>query len=161
MDHGGSLASFAPSPHRTEQRQIFLAELLRLRGNVYRACERAGVARHTAYDWRNDDAEFRRDWDAALDATADDAESELVRRAYDEKGMPGVIALLAILKRYRPQLWVEKRQEQLNIDVTVHVDEMIRGVRRALLAPPQAGDGAVVEGEARELPAAEGEPQEG
>jgi hypothetical protein len=37
----------------------------------------------TAYDWRDEDEEFKADWDKALEIAADLLEEEAVRRAHD------------------------------------------------------------------------------
>lgn len=52
-------------------------------GNVRVACERAGVARQTAYNHRHEIPEFGREWELALDDAVDVLEEEARRRALD------------------------------------------------------------------------------
>lgn len=114
---GGSLLSVVADPHEAEQKSAFLAALYELHGNVYQAGLRCGVYRATLYRWRSRDDGFKEAWDQVIEATADDLESELTRRAYAEKGMPGVVATLALLKRYRPDQYAEERRAQTQINV--------------------------------------------
>ena len=51
--------------------------------NVTLACRRAGIARRTAYDWREADAGFARKWDDAIDEGVDLLEAELHKRAFE------------------------------------------------------------------------------
>ena len=51
--------------------------------NVARACRDAGIPRRTAYDWRDADPDFAREWDDALDDGIDLLEAELHRRAFE------------------------------------------------------------------------------
>jgi hypothetical protein len=54
---------------------------LRECGTVYHAAKAVGIDRNTAYNLRNADPTFAREWDAALDDFADTLEQEAVRRA--------------------------------------------------------------------------------
>ncbi len=51
--------------------------------NVSAACRKAGIRRRTAYNWRNADPRFAREWDDALDDGIDLLEAELHRRAFE------------------------------------------------------------------------------
>ena len=51
--------------------------------NVSAACRKAGIRRRTAYNWRNADPRFAREWDDALDDGIDAMEAELHRRAFE------------------------------------------------------------------------------
>lgn len=61
-------------------RAAFLAAL-RETGTVRDACEAAGIGRQTAYDLRAADPTLAREWDEALQDSADLLEREAVRRA--------------------------------------------------------------------------------
>lgn len=50
-------------------------------GNVTRAAAAAKTSKQTLKEWRDKDAQFRYDWDMAVDAVADMLESEAIRRA--------------------------------------------------------------------------------
>lgn len=69
---------------REPQKQIFLMELAQ-RGIVGPACKIAGISRSTAFYWRQDDPEFDRAWEDALEMARDLLEAEAYRR-----GMIGV-----------------------------------------------------------------------
>ena len=51
--------------------------------NVSAACRKAGIRRRTAYNWRNADPRFAREWDDALEDGIDAMEAELHRRAFE------------------------------------------------------------------------------
>lgn len=91
-------------------RATFLEELAK-RGIVKDACEVIGVARKTAYDWRNNDAEFAAAWDAALELAADSLEKEAWRRAVDgvDKPLIGRVGkdqdgVIEVIKEYSDSL---------------------------------------------------------
>jgi hypothetical protein len=67
--------------------EAFLAGLA-AHGNVSRACSEAGIGRTLAYQRREADAEFHDRWLEALDAFADDLESEATRRGRDGTTVP-------------------------------------------------------------------------
>jgi len=50
---------------------------------VNAACAAAGVARRTAYDWRDQDETFNTGWEDALDVATETLEREARRRAYE------------------------------------------------------------------------------
>ncbi len=47
------------------------------------AAEAAGIARRTAYEWREADDEFRQLWDDAIESGTDRLEDEAIRRGHD------------------------------------------------------------------------------
>jgi len=93
---------------------VFLAEL-RHSGNVTTAAEAAGVSRRTAYDSREGNPEFRRAWDDARETYLDSLEGDLGRQGLEDRGMPAVVAKLAVLKAYRPQY-----RDDRGINITVN-----------------------------------------
>ena len=67
---------------RPARKTIFL-ETLAETVNVSAACRKAGIRRRTAYNWRNADPRFAREWDDALEDGIDAMEAELHRRAFE------------------------------------------------------------------------------
>jgi hypothetical protein len=69
---------------RTPQRARKFVKTLRMTGgNVSRACAAINIGRSTAYEWRDQDAEFAAAWDEAVEAGLDDLEEEARRRALE------------------------------------------------------------------------------
>lgn len=66
----------------TEKRRRAFLDALRVNGgNVSATCEQKRVGRSTVYEWRDCAADFAAAWDDIVEATTEDAESELYRRA--------------------------------------------------------------------------------
>ena len=74
--------SRAAAERRPRRKTVFL-EALVVTLNVTLACRRAGIARRTAYDWREADEGFARKWDDAVDEGVDLLEAELHKRAFE------------------------------------------------------------------------------
>lgn len=70
-----------PRTVRTPKKRAAFLESLKETCNITKACELSGLARRSAYDWREDDEDFAADWQKALDVAADLLEEEAVRRA--------------------------------------------------------------------------------
>jgi hypothetical protein len=64
-----------------EKYEKFLEALRKTGGNVARACRAEGIARQTAYDWKESDREFAQKWKDAVEEGTDDLEQEARRRA--------------------------------------------------------------------------------
>lgn len=64
---------------RREAKAAFIASL-REDPNVSLAADQAGIARDTAYQWREHDASFASNWDTALERAKDVARSSIYRR---------------------------------------------------------------------------------
>ncbi len=77
--HGNTAAAADIRPGRKTAFLHALADTV----NVARACRDAGIPRRTAYDWRDADPDFAREWDDALDDGIDLLEAELHRRAFE------------------------------------------------------------------------------
>jgi hypothetical protein len=69
------------SPASMEARKRAFLDALAIAGVVTSACESAGVARKTAYHWRDVDPAFAEEWDEALATATDRLEAEAHRRA--------------------------------------------------------------------------------
>ncbi len=92
------MASDAVTPKK--QRDLFLAALGES-PNVTEACRVAGIARKTAYAWRNKYAEFAEAWRESLAASIDELEQEAFRRANDGSD---VLAIF-LLKSHRREIY--------------------------------------------------------
>ena len=77
--HGNSKAAAARRP---KKKALFLQALTDT-VNVTLSCRKAGIPRRTAYDWREADDAFARDWDEALEEGIDLLEAEVHRRAFE------------------------------------------------------------------------------
>jgi hypothetical protein len=92
------------------------------------AAHQAGIARRTLFEWKAEDEDFRRDYDAAYDAGTDCFEQEARRRAFNESDL-----LLMFLMKQRDPKRFNTKQVVLAIggsvdightgDVTMHVDD--------------------------------------
>lgn len=71
-----------PKPPTAKQRRSFVAAL-ECGWSIRRACIDSGIPRRTAYDLRDRNAEFARQWDDALVAGLEVLEDEAVRRAVE------------------------------------------------------------------------------
>ena len=71
---------------RTSTREGQFLAALAAGWSVTKAAEAIGIARRTAYDWRDTGADFAKLWDDAVEAGTDLMEDEAVRRAVE--GVP-------------------------------------------------------------------------
>lgn len=76
-----SASKFGPKD-TPETRVAFLAVMAK-GGSPTRAAAAIGIDRRTAYYWRENDEEFAKDWDEAVQAGIDLLEDEARRRAHD------------------------------------------------------------------------------
>jgi hypothetical protein len=80
----GRSVSRKPTPRATNAtrspREIFI-DALKTGLSIGGAAKQAGVDRSTAYRWRDDDDDFARAWDDAIEAGTDALEDALTRRA--------------------------------------------------------------------------------
>ena len=67
---------------RPRRKTVFLDALVET-VNVTLACRQAGIARRTAYDWREADEGFARKWDDAIYEGVDLLEAELHKQAFE------------------------------------------------------------------------------
>lgn len=78
-------------------------------GNITLSCERALIARATAYRWRDAHADFKADWDIALAEATDRLEAEARRRA--EEGVDQPVwyqgEMVGTEKRYSDTLMIQ------------------------------------------------------
>jgi hypothetical protein len=77
--------------------------------NVSAACRAVGIGRRTAYDRRESDPEFARDWDDALQTAVDDLVGKTWKRA-DESDTLAIF----LLKCHRPQVYGDRSKVELS-----------------------------------------------
>ena len=63
--------------------KAFLDTIVETGGNITKACKKIHVARATMYERRQENPEFKKQWDEAVDRGIDVLEDEAKRRAYD------------------------------------------------------------------------------
>lgn len=85
---------------RTDRARATFLKTLRATCNVTRSALRAGMSRTAAYAWKNDDEEFAKEWEDALEAAADKLEEVAFRRATTGKSDR---MLEILLKGHRPK----------------------------------------------------------
>ena len=122
---------------RPSKKTAFLAALTET-VNVTLACRSAGIPRRTAYDWRENDADFARRWDEALDEGIDLLEAELQRRAFEGTERPvfykgqqcgtwryysDALAMF-LLKAHRPKKYRDSRAGEDEADIEEPVDTL-------------------------------------
>lgn len=73
---------------RAPKRDAAFLDALRDGRSVTAACIDAGIGRRTAYEWREQDEEFRHAWDDAVEEGTDRLEDEAHRRARDGVNKP-------------------------------------------------------------------------
>lgn len=132
---------------RTDRARETFIETLRESCNVSEAARAAGIARRTAYDWRDGDVEFASAWDDAEQDAADKLEREAWRRAVEGTDKPisfqGVVTasykeysdkmLEILLKAHRPEKFVER--SKLQVDVGQDLAAIISERREKLNEP--------------------------
>ena len=74
---------------KLEAKRVAFIAALRTSGNVRAACLAAGIARKTAYRWRDTWATFADDWAEALEDSCDVLEAEARRRGLIALGRVG------------------------------------------------------------------------
>lgn len=147
-------------------RERFLAQLAQV-PNVTLACEVAGVSRRHVYRVKGEDADFRADWDEAIETACDLLEAvafevgatgvERVRRRYDRDGkmiaeerevIRDTRILELLLKAHRPQKYVDRLRVGADAPDTSQVDADIIALAeelRALAAGPVPDESEIIE----------------
>ena len=67
----------------TEKRKKLFLQVLSEQANISQACRAVNIDRQTAYNAKEDDAEFAEAWDNAHEQAIDRLEAEAWRRAHD------------------------------------------------------------------------------
>lgn len=106
--------------------------------SISAAAKEAKIERRTVYNWRESDADFAADWDAAIEAGTDALEDEARRRAHDGTLKPvfyqgeevGAVReysdtlLIVLLKARRPQ----KYKERFDVNLSEKTDEELLAI---------------------------------
>lgn len=111
---------------RAQKQAQFLAAF-RDSGNVRASCFAAGIARRTAYDWRDAYPDFAAQWDAALDDAIDVLEAVAQQRA---KATSDTL-LIFLLKAHRP----DKYRETYNVRLLIERETAALAERLGIEAP--------------------------
>lgn len=129
---------------RTDRRREKFIEHLRKTCNVSEAAKVAGVARRSAYEWRDADPAFAADWDEAEQEAADKLEREAWRRAVEGTDKPiayqGEITatfkeysdrmLELLLKAHRPEKFKDRVATEHSGSIATTPAEMTPDQRR-------------------------------
>ncbi len=92
-----------PRSNAGEWKDVFLATV-RVLPVVRVACEKAGITRKTAYQWRKGDAEFAKEWDEAREDGIDRIEQNLINQALNQN----TTAAIFLLKSLRRNVYAER-----------------------------------------------------
>ena len=92
-------------------REAFLSALSKT-ANVSLACEESGISRQTAYRWKDENKEFSKNWDQALDDGIDMLEGIALNRARKNSDT----LMIFLLKAHRPQKYRERFDFNLKND---------------------------------------------
>lgn len=102
---------------RTPKKRAAFLAVLREGYSIHRACKAASIGRQSAYDWRDADEVFAKDWDAAVEAGTDELEDALHERAANTD----TTAAIFLLKGRRPEKYRERTDSRVSGDVTVNI----------------------------------------
>mgnify|MGYP003138014802 CR=1 FL=1 len=102
-----------------EKKQSFLEALPN--HSIKNSCAIAGIAFKTAYAWRKEDTEFDAAWSVAREERIVELEDNMFDRALHEKGMPGVVSNIFLLKALRPEVYRETIRTEGSHDVSIRV----------------------------------------
>jgi hypothetical protein len=130
----------ARTSRTVKKRDEFIAALS-VGKSVTSACIEAHLPRRTAYEWRDDDEDFRAAWDAAIDAGTDLLEDEAHRRAFNGTDKPvyqggqmvGTIReysdtlTIFLLKGRRPEKHRERASFDHNVKGTLSLLDVLGG----------------------------------
>jgi hypothetical protein len=130
---------------RTPEREERLLQVLATGASVYKAALAAGIGRTTAYEWRENDPDFRARWDEAVENGIDLMEDEALRRAVNGTDKPvfyqGEVCgevkeysdtlMIFQLKARRPEKYRERTDTNvtgtINVTITTYAPPMIEG----------------------------------
>lgn len=97
--------------------------------NVSEAARAAGIGRSAAYEWRDADQQFAKDWDEAEQVAVDTLEFVARTRAREGKSDR---MLEILLKAHRPDKYVERTKVELTTNLPAEIEA---SRRRSIEAP--------------------------
>ena len=103
------------SDKRDRQKKKFIATLTE-QGTVFHAAKAAGISRHTAYRWRDEDLDFADQWDEAIENPVDAVENVVYQRALGGDTIAAIFYLKAQRPKFRDRLNINVEQVQSDID---------------------------------------------
>ena len=104
-------------PLRTPENEEVFLEALAEGYSVRHAAKAIGAGRRTVYDWREEDPDFKRRWDEAIEDGTDVLEDEARRRAITDSDT----LLIFTLKARRPEKYRENVQHNHSGTISVAV----------------------------------------
>ena len=104
---------------QADKKRLFLDSLPK--HTVKESCDIAGIAFKTAYEWRKEDEEFRTAWEMVREERIVSLEENMYDRALREKGMPGVVSNIFLLKALRPEVYRETIRTEGSHDIAIRI----------------------------------------
>ena len=92
---------------KAEAKAKFLVALAKTNSSVTMACEAGGIRRATIYAWRQQDEDFAKAWDSALEEGTDRLEEEAARRALNGSD----VLLIFLLKARRKEKYADLHRQ--------------------------------------------------
>lgn len=100
----------------TVQNKRTFIQQLRLRAAIYVAAKHTGIAKLTAYRWRESDPQFAEAWDEALEDAADVMETSTYEDALNGNALLKMFWLKAHRPKFRDKVQVDLNAVQSDID---------------------------------------------
>lgn len=100
---------------REHKKAAFLKVFRNNGGRLFTTCELVGVHNNTVWEWRQKDPEFAEKYNTALEATTDDLEKEMERRALKKSDL----LMIFTLKGRRPAKYRDNVKVEHGVDSTV------------------------------------------
>ena len=104
---------------QADKKKLFLEALPE--HSVKDSCAIAGIAFKTAYEWRKEDSGFREAWESVREERIVSLEENMYDRALHERGMPGVVSNIFLLKALRPEVYRETIRTEGSHEVSIKV----------------------------------------
>jgi hypothetical protein len=111
-------------------------EGLTSKASVYHAAKIAGICRMTAYRWRLADADFARQWDAAIEDAVDIVETSLYERALAGDTTATIFFLKGNRAKYRDRVTIDVNQ--LDSDIERELAAITAGSQTAALGEAES-----------------------
>lgn len=106
---------------RDEKKALFLAALVEGH-TIKESCAIAGIGLKTPYDWQAVDPAFVTELQAIRRVHVSKLEENMYNRALTERGMPGVVSGIFLLKAWRPETYRETTRHEIGGDVAIRIE---------------------------------------